>query len=105
MLKFKSIKNSIINHKPKTNNLEQSIRHQEYSPLSFKTITQQTEYSPLRKCSQPVNTCLKFETDKKQHVSPFREENYKSDAKENVYKNAYYNKQTNNFSDLSFKKI
>lgn len=60
MLKFKSIKNSIINHKPKNNNLEQSVHPQDCSPLSFKTLTQQQELSPLRKCSQPLINYPKF---------------------------------------------
>jgi hypothetical protein len=41
MLKFKTIKNSIINQKPKTNNLEHSVHPQNCSPISFKTLTQQ----------------------------------------------------------------
>jgi hypothetical protein len=51
MLKFKVIKNTIINHKPKNSNIQQSIHPQELSPLSFKTITKQQEHSPLRKGS------------------------------------------------------
>jgi hypothetical protein len=60
MLKFKEIKNNIINHKGKNNlsKMEQSTQNNNCSPLTFKTIVK--EFSPLRKCTQPSDHVGKF---------------------------------------------
>ena len=60
MLKFKEIKNSIINNKSKSNlpKMEQSTTNYNCSPLTFKTIVR--ELSPIRKSIQPVHFAGKF---------------------------------------------
>lgn len=60
MLKFKEIKNNIINQKGKNNpsKMEQSTAHNACSPLTFKTIAK--EFSPIRKGTQPFENLAKF---------------------------------------------
>lgn len=107
MLKFKEIKRNIMNHQEKNiSPLQESKKTGEPNGLSFKNFKNQPQYSPLAKnqINMQNNYFSKFDTDKKTNVSPFLQNNFISDTKENCSKNVYYNKGTT-FGDLSGKKL
>jgi hypothetical protein len=102
MLKFKDIRNSIINKKDKYPHPSagQEQNRPTRSPLAFKKTTQVYQISPIKQEEQSDLKSYIYETDKKKSLSPLNTGFCHSDFKENSTRNGVYN-QGVTFSHLS----
>lgn len=102
MLKFKEIRNSIINKKDKSPHLapdSHPTRPPARSPLAFKKNHQIYEKSPIQQQEASGYNPPVYETEKKKSLSPLNTGFCHSDFKENSTRNG--GNQTVTFSHLS----
>lgn len=106
MLKFKEMKKNIMQPREKhvSPMLDSKKCGELTTQLSFKSIKQHHECSPLARNQQAGVHQGKYDTEVKKTVSAFTEFEFKSDSKENNAKHLYYNRGAT-FGELSAKKL